>query len=840
MSRVITIDSTVVLEENEIIEHFTRNDELESVEITIKNTTQLEPYDMGLQTTIVEDGNTDYYITGADDVVRTAIGYYNHRITLIEAYKIFEREVTASLQYTQALDTTTYTCLDVVDRGLKLLNIEKTSDLGGTRKYDISGLGTRDSSDDYVLANLSGFAEALYNKKAPEIQYNTPSLREQFDEVFLLFDGRPVLENFTTINIKYYNEDNNEITITTVDEITGHQDIEKNAQKFDIYMENAVSENNVNKQARVYPSTTAWGSVRSSETELTTENFLMEVNEDIERVLEFKIYADVEVDYFNSGGTATQFSGEIEVDMTDWLFTERARKALDFNYSNLLATGYPSGQFLNNSLYFSGNQIKGWNDEIDVFSAFTTVKLWHLFIATACVEGSYIPSTAQSIRIATTYKPEFNTNVRDFMFRLKYVPKEVVRVQLERDADVGFGTLRANQTARIVDAELLANNMQSKLNRDGNKELKFSKLVEAYASAFDVRDYYGTYKGTKVDNTRYSNGQTLSTITLSEHYSKKSERIDIANKPRQTEISPVNTIRNDIINEYIKVGSTGDDASGSLNENGLERYSVTFDDTFTPTYPVEFANWESDLIIEATTQGIGKTMSFKFEFPDNISAGTQTAALDTIYGNKIIPYAGASGIIDNATIKFYGNFSSAVNTFAAKALVAQALPEYQSGTSAGDVTFGTNSLYIDLDERRILKDSGEVYAMSYQLTHYTDDDDIFIGNKLAQENALVVKDTEDLYLYSTLDTFVRGQNIDVDGAFVSKQKIVTGTPLSSSQVKIVSTVFGTTDKFVKFEFTTNFNTGRHWAICNEIGEVYIIMYKTDQEDFYIVPQETRS
>lgn len=829
MSRTVTIDGTSVNVENDVVEHYRKDDELESIELVLKNISQLEPYDMGLQV-VVTDVNTDYFVTGSDNIVKTAPNTYNHRITIIESYKAFERDILSSLQYTQALDTTTYTCLDVIDRALKLINLEKTSDLGGTRVYDISGIGTRDSNDNYVVGNLSGFALRLYNKKAPEMQFNTPSLREVCDEVFLLFDGRPILENFTTINIRLYNNRNNEIDLSTVDEITGSQNIDKNAQRFDIYMENAVSENNVNKQARVFPSVNGWGSVRSSETEITTNNFIMEVNEEIERVLEFTIYADVEVAY-NILGTDYTFSGEIEVDMTDWLFTERARSVLDFNDSNFTSTGFASGQFLNNSLYFSGNQILGWHDNIDVLFTLTDTKTWHMFIATAAYQGGYLTG-ATATPVGGTSNPSFNTSVRDFMFRLKYVPKETVRVQLDRDINVGYGTLRANQTARIVDTELLGNNMQSKLNRDGEKELVFTR----WNNEFDLDDYYLNYYGTKLDNTRYYNGNVMSTLTLSRNYAKKSERIDLPNRPRQTQISEQNTIRNDIVTEYIKVSLSDISASGSLKEDGIERYMRTLNDTLTPTLPVEFAVWEDSIYIEATSQGIGKTMSFKFEFPNNISAGQQIVAIDTTYGNKEVVYA-TDGIIDNATIKFYDSFTPAITTLAGKATVAQRLPEIEEGITSNKVVYG--NLYIDLDERRILKDSGEVYALSYQLTHYTDDEEIFIGNRLAQENALVVKETEDLYLYRLFDPFPKGQVIDVNTAGIQKQKIVTGTP-TASEVKLVSTAlgFGDTKRYFN-EFTTNFITTRYWAICNEDGEVYMICNKTNQATFYIGAQEEK-
>ena len=154
MSRTVTIDGTSVDVENKVIKHFRKDDELESTEIKLVETSILEPYDMGLQVIITTDGTSEYFITGEDRIAKASPNTYNHNITLIEAYKAFERKILSSLQYTQALDTTTYTCLDVVDRALKLIKISKASSQASERVYDISGIGTRDSSDEYIVAGI--------------------------------------------------------------------------------------------------------------------------------------------------------------------------------------------------------------------------------------------------------------------------------------------------------------------------------------------------------------------------------------------------------------------------------------------------------------------------------------------------------------------------------------------------------------------------------------------------------------------------------------------------------------------------------------------------------------
>jgi len=402
VSRSVFIDGDSVTVETEIIEHYNINDELETKEIIIKDSPLIEAYDMDLNVLIIESAITEFYITGADNPVLTSRDpfTYTHSLTLIEPYKRFERITMSSLQYTQKLDTTTYTCLDVVDRALKLIEIEETANKGDKRVYDIDGVGTRDANDNYIVGNLSGLALALYEKKAPEMEFNTPYLSEIFNETFLLLNGRPKMIGFTTVGIKYYNAVNDEIDLADVEEITGSQSIDKFAQKYDIYMENAISENNLNKQAIVYPSTTAWASVRSSETELTTNNFLMEVTEDIERVLKFEIYADVVVQYAHDTGTAI-FAGEIQLDMTDFLFTKQAWDSLEYNFDGI---DFTSGEqvwwkdpYKNNSLYFDGKRILGWQDEVNIFTLFGNIKLWNLFIASAAYKGGHL-STGSHVR----------------------------------------------------------------------------------------------------------------------------------------------------------------------------------------------------------------------------------------------------------------------------------------------------------------------------------------------------------------------------------------------------------------------------------------------------------
>jgi hypothetical protein len=840
----VTIGGSIVSAENEIIEVFNKNDELSSLVLEIKHSTEDEAWDMDLDVTVVDGSITDYYITGYDAHVRTSYSpdLYTHRITLFDISKRLERITMPSLSFKQALDTTTYTKLDVLDRALKLMIIEEYADRGDERIYDIAGVGTRDSNDAYIVGNLTGLAARLYDEKAPEFQFTTPTLKEIFDEVFSTLDGHTIVTGFTTIDIEYYNNDIREIALSDVDDITGSQSIEKNAQKFDIYMENAISENNTNKQAIVYPSTDAWASVRSQETEITTNNFFMELPYDIERVLKFEIWADVTIKYDEFNGTTTNgktFNGEIKADVTNLLLFKRAWESLDFEFNPTDVTGstdtwFNSGEYKNNSLYIDGNSIKGFHEDNDIFTIGSSQN-WHTFLATAAYENGDLTVTSgywvSIISLAILLKPSFNTGVEDFMYRITYVPKTNSRLQLEKDEVVATGTLFANQTDRIVDSELLGQNLKSKLDREGAKVLKFTKRC-AYADRFKITDYYGDYKGVTVINNRQTQF-TLSTITLSLGHVKRSERMTIANKPRMTAISGDTVTRHDIFNEYMILSlNTSFENNSFMQQDGINRFLDTLDNgTITSDNPVELLTWSgvTILLLPCISQGIENVLHFKFGFDNPLIAGAQLNTIDSTEVNQYYRYANTDATLPQFSFKLYGGYTPAPNTYTQSAKVAKEAPHYV----ATDIAL--TELYFDIDSLYVLKDSGEIYNMTYQMTIVSRDIyDILIGRKLATENLLVVKDSETVYLYTQATKFTDKIKIP-SGA--TQYTLTTGTPSGGTEVKIVissSAIRGTT------ELTTNFPTDKYWAIGNSDRDLYYAVNHLNEPIVYFNPKRKRS
>jgi len=827
MATVITINDIEVSAESEIIETFNKNDELSSVVLEIKHSSEDEAWDMDLDVTVVEGGNTDYYITGHDAHVRVSFSpdTYNHRITLFEVAKRLERITMPSLSFLQALDTTTYTKLDVLDRALKLMTLEELADRGDLRVYDIAGVGDRDEDDEYIVENLTGLAERLYNEKAPEFQFTTPTLKEIFDEVFLTLDGHAIVTEFDTINIEYYNNDVAEITLSDVDEITGSQSIEKNAQKFDIYMENAISENNLNKQAVVYPSSEGWASVRSQETELTTNNFFIELPDDIERVLKFELLADVTINYTDLELDEQEFDGVLEEDMTDYVFTKRAWDALEFDTTNWITE-----KVKNNTLYYDSNEIKAWHEDIDIFSAFTEIKQWHLILGQMLYESDPEGGVSQ-ISIGAGNKPEFNNGADEFMYRITYVPSTNSRLQLEKEDETSTGILFANQTERIVDSELLGQNLKSKLDREGAKELKFTKRC-AYADRFKITDYYGEYKGVSVYNNRQSQF-TLSTIVLSKGYVKRSERITIANKPRMTAISGDTVVRNDIVNEYMILSlNTSFTNNSYMEQDGIDRFLDTLDNgVIGSDNPVELVTWNgvTILMLPCISQGIENVLHFKFGFDNPIVAGKQLTTQSSIEANNYFRYANEDGTLTSLSFKLYGGFTAAPDTFAQRVIVAKDLPHYD----LEEIALTEN--YFDIDTLYVLKDSGEIYNMTYQMTIVNRDIyDIIIGRKLATENLLVVKESEIVYLYSQATKFTDKIKIPDEA---TQQTIVQGTPADQDEVKLVIT---STAVRGKTELTTNFPEDKYWAIGNDDRDLYFAVNHLNESTVYFNPKRKRS
>jgi hypothetical protein len=858
----VYIDGNLVSAESRIIETINADDEIKTTRIKIVNSIVAEAYDTDLLVSEYDGVNTNLFLTGYDSFILTGRNpfTYTHNIMLIGLEKMLEKETLTSLQYTQDLDTVTYTALDVIDRALKLLNIEEIGNLGDKRKYDISGIGTRDATDNYVVGNLSGLALSLHNTKAPEYKFNTPTLKELCDDVFELLEGRTVINtiisNIYIIDIRYYNEENNEIDINNVEDIVGEQSIEKNAQKFDIYMENAISESSLNKQAIIYPSANGWASVRSSETKLTTANFLMEVSDDIERVLKFEILANVDVDYTETDGvtfTAKTFTGIIEVDATYLLFRQRAWESLLYNFETLndndsTDTWWNSGAWKDNSVYFSGKQILGWHEDLDIFTIGNSNN-WNTFLGTLAHENGYLSVTAgywvSGIALGVvgepTFQPRLSPDIEDFMYRLTYVPKTVSRLQLEKDVNTGHGTLYANQNDRIVDSEKLGINLKSKLNRDGNKQLTFTKTVSNMSNVFKTGDTYNEYRVSKVVNDKLINHddglpiKIESTATLGKNFYLRSPRMEIANKPRQTAISVENTNRNDLIGEYLLLTTDPLLNTSYLTQEGLSRLAETFNND-TPIYenPVDFTylitrNATGSIIkilnIPCISQGITDTLHFKWGFDNNIVAGKRISVLDSIYANEFIRYADEKGRVETLEFDLYDTWSNNPDTFAQKALNARWLPAWN--ILGGMVK--ENKL-ISVPEILVLKDGGENENFTYQLKHYGITN-IIIGNRMATENALVVKDTETLYLYATSVKYKNTQKIKDTAARYTI--IHTGTPVFG-EVKLTITVGA---ERVKLEFSSYI--GDYMALGNYDRDLYFASNIEDETIFYLVPQKER-
>jgi len=140
MARTIILDGSLIVEETQVIETMSIDDELKTKVIVLKDTTDLEPYDMDLTVVITENAVSEAYKTANDTVVLTGRSpkSYTHTLTVVEAIKDFERITMPSLQYTQVVDGTMWTLLDVVDRALKLVNLEPSTARGSLRVYDIS------------------------------------------------------------------------------------------------------------------------------------------------------------------------------------------------------------------------------------------------------------------------------------------------------------------------------------------------------------------------------------------------------------------------------------------------------------------------------------------------------------------------------------------------------------------------------------------------------------------------------------------------------------------------------------------------------------------------------
>lgn len=822
---IVYINGTQVTNVNsDYNEDIKRTKELDQGKITVIFDNNDEAFDVDSQVLVTIDSTDRYFLLAEDDFdqVSKSPFTYEHKLSLVEVTSYLEGITLPNITFRNKPNGTlgdgiTYSVWDQLVRLREIAKLVKTTTT--ERLWDYSSA---------IIPHLGMTLQAYTSLiKGKQLTLNQLNAREAHDEIFAQINAEVRMIDFTTVSADFINVKNDEIDTSDLIIYKGRHLINQYADKVDMFIENSISEDNLNKQAIIYPGAEAWASVRGASSFLTSDDFIMEVPEPIQEILKFEIYAEI-----TSTVLGSSFSETIEIDITELLLEKTAFDGLDYVLGTSAGNAYYDTVGRNNSVYYEkgGTRILGFHEKLDKFAGIGGVYFAYRHLL------SY---AAYKFVGGSPAAPRFDSELDDyenFMFRLTYVSRQNERLRIEKDVPLGNRTLFINQSERIPDIEKLGNKLREDIKNIGNKQLIVGKRVSSYANTIQMGDYIGDYITDFVHNY-VDKGEYVSVATLHKGARNISLDVGINTENRDTTIDDKNAvIRHELYDEYIELTNGALSNTSLITSDGIKRYAEMFNTAaIIKESPVELCHFLNDGSAQRKTlacKSVGTANVIKFDFGfDSVNiVGRSSELVDGLWTSKYIDYVGGNIYARVSEIEFnlISGVEARVDTFANHVTIAQALPLHD--TIVADVL----ETYFEFDTAvrlNVLKDGGEILKMTYQMGHYSTNSFVYIGDKMSTNNPLVVKDKETLYLYKSSTPFERDNFI---GSYDERLLITNGTPILG-EIQLIQTV-GTDNIHLAIQDSSEF----YWAIGNFEQETYLIMNHILQKIIYINFRNQRS
>ena len=652
-------------------------------------------------------------------------------------------------------------------------------------------------------------------------------------------------------------------------------------------------EDNEQDAVIVFPSKDGWASMRSSSYRMTTENAEAQLPLPIYKVNKVLIKPDnfsmgirmqSEVatlffsDFTNNKGEKIEYfdASHLILNVIEWNALPIAKDGVNLDgYYNYLLSTYKDNTLYweegNLTLPFLATTYKKGGVLLPDFMADIT-PTYERFLKTLLYENgeAYIagqePFTV-SLKSAAKEENQITTDVREWQFRIEYVPltsKTKIRARkneiLKQEYIQPF-----NQRAEINAASAFGKNMWLTAQKTGCREIA---VIKNYTKLNDIPQIGALVKhnGKKYRLVANHYVQTNTVYiqvrhTLSENWSYRSKHVAVDQKYRNWSIPQDTLWRNLYWEDYLRVGTS---LKESDNVNGgvaladiLQGFYVdnTKDktiDTFSWTANESLGNKDGGEVLGASlpcsTYGIAHSLIFSASFKDNLSAGMRAVKWDEDgeYVCEEAMYCKADGTLDIANVAFGqgcdvgASFEINDNMTIEQAITVTAYKEFQSVFYPSIIkkALGTPDEYVMTNviqtpvfnkEFLIYKDPGEALKFTYQI-HLIGEDDCFFGNKFAEHNPLIKTwDKKRIFKVWALKHYVR-EGADVLET-VSGNKSYVQT-LNEEYFGIVKLSTNTYDKdiygeayavtlFEEISFELKKEGYKAWAITDENNNIYL-------------------
>lgn len=603
-----------------------------------------------------------------------------------------------------------WTVTDVVTRCCELAEPLLSTD---TPRFAMDGV-TYDATTGDINAYAANSQAAKYDKViAPEFSMTKSTLREQLQQVGGFIHAEPRLVDGKIYFDKYGGTELSRISQKQFISDTQTQSIDEFCTELDSTADNLVNRLNYAQGVVIEPYADGARSVRTEQTNIRID----ETNGIVETALPISDVVKLEcaVPTNEAGDTYSDWR-----DITSFIYE-------DSDYNNLSSYDVNVNGSKAYALYWERNarNIKGlfFKNENAINAVFSNYAIYNIMLACGVKMNTGTNKASNYPRIK---------------FRISYIPTYTARVRTNKSLviDGKPRTLAYNQGANSVETQYYGENLKGVVARLGNVErtltykLTWLTDIPKAGQLFDEHNYISA-----VSVEMYATYFKV-TIGLSRDFNRLSEYIGISSEYRQYQVSETAVYnRESVLEEYAVITT---DASKTSDSTRMYRGISYLAETFVPTdksinklltYALVKTTDKSknatlaQVLLPLIASSFGNTISFRFAFKDNYSAGQKSVKTikdgNTVYYAEYVPYTDYYGKF------YYLNFKlSTTGTFD-----AFDIPEANYNAVVPAPIGGTDIRY--------RKDNAEIPAVNYQLSFVTDDDTIIIGSALARSSVLI-------------------------------------------------------------------------------------------------------
>lgn len=572
-------------------------------------------------------------------------------------------------------------------------------------------------------------------------------------------------------------------------------------------------EDNEQDAVITFPSKDGWASLRSTSYRMTTENAEAILPLPIYKVRKILVKFDNIYISWGSGGSSSwrnylnEFFNNydktlygVEVDITKYVLSDIEWLSLSLASGDADYAPYIGGLYKDNTFYWQKGSCK-----IPFLSTIYVIGQNGIPLITSGIDNS--PTYARLARsvlcdigkdyknnknqtlsaaVGNTYIGSIETDVRDWLFRIEYVPiTSSTKMRARKSAKTKIDFFQPfNQRAELNAVGAFGKNMWLTAQKTGVREIT---VVKNYTALADIPPLGALvrHNGKKYRLVANKYVQTNTVYmqvihTLSENWSSKSKHIAVDQKFRNWNIPQDILWRNLYWEDFLVVSKkyprTGE--KGSISIKYLEQVFHTdiTNDKAIDSFFLKTVGMETGVTSPCSTYPLGNSLVFSASMKDNLSAGLyqkeENLCAEAFYCNEdgtadkmtIILSDGVccgfyeSGEAFNGPLSIQEDVLSGGQQMYPCALV----PFLENGD--GLVYFWNAPKYPLFNETFLVnKDPGEAIKFTYQIHFIEDDPDIILGTILTSKHPLISRASENrsFYIFASMK-YLRVGDEDVD------------------------------------------------------------------------------